>query len=133
MRTQPTLASMAVTAGLLLAAGPATATPAPDPAKDCKKGYVLTGAAAQPASDYDTDGNGFVCFDPATGSYRDDKGQFAPAQGGGSGIDQNMDNLVCYNPEQGAIIDNDQSLAGETEPVFCPEGDWILMPAVLFP
>lgn len=133
MRASRTLAPVAVVAGLLMAAGPAAATPAPDPAKDCKKGYIITGAVEQPAASYDSDGNGFVCYDPTTDTYRDDKGQFAPDQAGGSGVDQNNDRIVCYSPTQGAIVDNDQTIPGESEPLFCPPGDWILLPSFLFP
>ena len=89
-------AALLAFAGLAIAGGSAGAQVG-NLDKSCKKGYVLV---AGPGTQYDTDGNGFVCVDPTTGDIRDDKGQFVNQAGiapSGPAADENGDAFVCYD------------------------------------
>jgi hypothetical protein len=123
MKRLTSASSVCVVAALGFAAT-ASATPAPDPAKDCKKGYVLVATGADPssyASSFDADGNGFVCYDPTTDSFRDDKGQFSPDGTGGVAVDENGDGFVCYDAGRGAVIDDTLDPTSPTG-FTCPAG-----------
>jgi hypothetical protein len=96
--------------------------------KSCKKGFVLV---AGPGTQYDTDGNGFVCVDPTTGDVRDDKGQFVNQAGiapSGPAADENGDLFVCYDATRGVYTDDDIS-SGQPA---CPPG-FLLVPAFFVP
>jgi hypothetical protein len=108
-------AACAMATAALLLAPAASADPAPNPDKQCKKGYVR---GADATMTYDQNGNGFVCVDPMTGDVRDDKDQFAgDTTTDATQADENGNHVVCTNGD-GVYTDDDGS--GNCPPGFGP-------------
>ena len=109
------LIAIACTTGLAALAWTAVsaADPAPNPDKQCKKGYVR---GAEATAEHDANGNGYVCVDE-DGTIRDDKDQFAgDGQGNVFAADENGNHIVCSN--NGVYVDDDG--AGGCPPGFGP-------------
>ena len=125
MKARTSVTALMLTLAAVFTAGTGSASPEPDSTKQCKKGWVR---ATDPGSTFDEDRNRWVCYDPATGEFRDDKGQFSGEQGSPQAADENQNFAVCWSPSTGVVTDDDVS-SGQIE---CPgRGDFIPFPTVV--